>query len=161
MFKSLCLLVSICFLASACSTVNYNPRRGVKVEKKWYGTSFKQGKNLVNPASIAKKLGQKPQNKEKIEDFNSNYRFSQAFGILGGFAFGWSAGGGFDESGTLIGSLLMLGGSLYFGRKASRILSPMLKQRNKMVYDYKMLNHRQYVQKKDKKVLLPIYSYKF
>lgn len=161
MIRSLVSLVCICIFASACSTVPYNPRRAVKVEKKWYGTMYKQGENNVNPASIAKNFKRKPRYKEDIAKFETNYRLGQALGFLGGFAFGWTAGGGFNESGTLIGSILLLGGSLYFTRKSDKLLSPMIKKRNKLVYDYRMLNYKQYVQRKDKRILIPVYSYKF
>lgn len=159
--KFISLLFSFCFLFSACSTVPYNPRRSVKVEKRWYGTSFLQGENRVNPSDIAKKLGRKPQNKKQVEAFNSNYKLSQALGILGGFGFLWAAGGGFNESGTLIGSLLMGGASLYFAREAAHDLSPLVENRNKFVYNYSVLPKERMTAQSLPLFMLPIVQIKF
>lgn len=161
MLKSSLSLLAILIFASACSTVPYNPRRAVKIEKHWYGTTYKQGKNSVNPSTIATKLARKPQYKEKMDDFNSKYKLSQAMGLLGGFAFGWSAGGGFDETGTLIGSILLIGGAIFFDNKASKILSPLVESRNKLVYDYRMIDYKQVIAKKEKRIMVPLFSYKF
>jgi hypothetical protein len=161
MWKQLVLLVvSMNFLA-ACSTVTYNPRRDIKVNKKWYGTTYKQGDNFVNPSDIAKKLGRKPQYKEKMKSFDNYYKLSQATGLLGGFAVGWSAGGGFDETGTLIGGLLLTAAAVYFDNKANDILVPLVEKRNALVYNYNMLDHKRMISKKDTRIMIPVYSYQW
>ncbi|MEC9282541.1 MAG: hypothetical protein VX642_07500 [Bdellovibrionota bacterium] len=159
--RRICSFVCLCLLLSACSTVPYNPRREVKIKKKWYGTNYYQGENAVNPADISKKLAQKPEFREKMKDFDSNYRIHQATGLLGGFVLFGTLFSGNSNSTNLLLSLGLLGGSYYFEREANKILSPLVRERNRFVYNYDHLQNFAVKKHKDLKVMVPVYSYKF
>lgn len=152
-------LISLCL--SACSSVPYNPRREVRIDKKWYGTQFYQGQNRINPSTISKKLAEKPALQKDMAAFDTKYRIHQASGLLGGFILiGSIFSGNANAVAIGVGSLL-LGGSLYFEKAAGDVLAPHVAEKNRLVYNYNLMDHYQLKRNAPAGFLVPVYSARF
>ncbi|MFK8137521.1 MAG: hypothetical protein AB8E15_04085 [Bdellovibrionales bacterium] len=154
----LLLLVSFNFVA--CSSLEFNPRRPLIVEKKWYGTYYSQNKKLINPNSIAEKLKRKTKKKENLEKFESRKNISTALKVLSGVGLGWSLGGGFENTNLLLVSLIFGGSAIYLDQEAQKLLQPYIKSHNRYVYDYDTIQQEK-LAKRLKRYTIPIYSYRF
>lgn len=154
-------LASFFLLQSACSVVSFNRRRQVTYKKEWYGTQFYQGENRLDKADMAADFRQRPKLEKYMSKYEPRRTISMALGLVGGFSFGWAAGGGFDDQGLMLGGLAMVAGAFFLELQADKYMIKAVDYHNKFANNSPLNNSSYAKLSPPTGFMLPLLNYKF